>query len=68
MNNKNIAELKMTGNVYNKNDASSWMITPKVTRTSFLDVHNLVYYEGEQSVESENDVPIDIRKAFGKNK
>ena len=44
------------------------MITPKVTRTSFLDVNNLVFYEGEQSVESENDVPIDIRKAFGKNK
>lgn len=68
MNNKNIAELKMVGNVYNKNDAATWMITPTVTRSSFLDVNNLVLYEEEPPTETEDTPLIDIRQSFGVNK
>lgn len=58
----------MVGNVYNKNDAATWMITPTVTRSSFLDVNNLVLYEEEQPTAAENIPPIDIRQSFGVNK
>lgn len=65
----NIPESQMSGNVYNKTDADTWMTAPKLSqtkRTSFIDAQNLVLYDEKflDGLEEEECKPVDIDNLY----
>ena len=61
-------DLRMTGNVYNKIDADTWMTAPRLADTpvtSYLDINDLVLFDPKlTAVDEEDDQAVDLLDFF----
>ena len=60
-------DLRMTGNVYNKVDADTWMTVPRLADTpvtSFLDVNKLVMFDPALTEIDEDDYTPNLLEFF----
>lgn len=67
LNGMKLNDLRMTGNVYNRVDADTWMTVPRLADTpvtSFLDVNKLVLFDPALTEMDEENYTADLLEFF----